>query len=230
RDVDGPMARGQGAPTIGLIGRLEDSMKGHTVFVQAAKEVAGQRQGVRFCIIGDGPDRSKLESLVSEFGLGDRLVFTGEVIDLRRAFGMVDIVVIASRSESLPHVLLEAMFCGKSIIATAVGDMPLVLGEPYAGFIVPKDDSPALARRLMDLIDHPESIAQSGTETRRRFEELGLTAERCARETEEVYASLVSAASKPRPISRKLLVGIGGFLLLETYWAVRRRLSFGRPA
>jgi len=227
RDAAGPMAGGKAAPTIGLIGRLDDSMKGHSVFLHAAKKVAEQRTGVRFCVVGDGPDRRKLELLVSELGLADRVLFAGEVTDLRRAFGMVDIVVIASRSESLPHVLLEAMCCGKSIVATAVGDIPIILGEQHASFIVPKDDSAVLAQRLMYLIDHPESIEQCGEEARRRFDDLGLTAERCARETEKAYASLLSAPCMTHPISRKLLMGIGGFLILETYWAVKRRLSFG---
>src|SRR5574341_1321026 len=101
-DAAGPSAGGKAAPTIGIIGRLDDSMKGHSVFLHAAKKLAEQRKGVRFCIVGDGPDRRKLELLTAELGLEDRLIFVGEVTDLRRAFGMVDIVVITSRSESLP--------------------------------------------------------------------------------------------------------------------------------
>lgn len=224
QEDQGPDRPGRTRLAIGVIGRLDDSLKGHSDFIKAARIIAEQRKEIIFYVIGDGPDRARLEALALESGLNGKLLFAGPIADLRQIYNMLDIVVIPSRSESLPHVLLEAMYCGKPIVATSVGDIPLILEDQRTGFLIPKGDPETLAQKLLQLIDRPELIQRFSMEARRRFLELGLTAEVFVRKTEEAYIALTSSSPKARQISTKLPIGIAAFLLFQAFLAAKRRL------
>lgn len=228
QEGQGPDRPGRTRLAIGVIGRLEDSLKGHSDFIKAARIVTEQRKGITFYVIGDGPDKARLEALALESGLNGKLLFAGAIADLRQIYNMLDIVVIPSRSESLPHVLLEAMYCRKPIVATSVGDIPLILEDQRTGFLIPKGDPETLAQKLLQLIDRPELIRRFSMEARRRFLELGLTAEVFVRKTEEAYRALISLSPKARPISIELPIGIAAFLLFQAFLAAKRRLTLSR--
>lgn len=208
---------------IGIIGRLDDSLKGHSDFIKAAQILAEQREGVTFYIIGDGTDRARLEELAMELRVNGKVLFAGAIADLREIYDRLDIVVIPSRSESLPNVLLEAMYCKKAIVATPVGDIPLILEDQRTGFLIPKDDPETLAQRLLQLIDEPELIERFGMEARRRFLELGLTAEIFVRRTEGALLALTSSPPKERAISIRLPIGIAAFFLFHSFLAAKRK-------
>ncbi|MFQ5880866.1 MAG: glycosyltransferase [Candidatus Methylomirabilales bacterium] len=224
QEGQGPDRPGRTRLAIGVIGRLDDSLKGHSDFIKAARIVAEQRKGITFYAIGDGPDRARLEGLALESGLNGKLLFAGPIADLRQIYNMLDIVVIPSRSESLPHVLLEAMYCKKPIIATSVGDIPLILEDQRTGFLIPKGDPETLAQKLLQLIDRSELIQRFGMNARKRFLRLGLTAERTVRRTEKAYTVLVSSSPKVRAISFRVLVGIATFILFQAFLAAKRWL------
>lgn len=131
-----------------VIGRLS-SEKGVDVFLDACHIM--RRQGIAFNadIVGDGPDRALLERQAAEAGLSGVVRFIGHVQDPEPYFLANDVLVIPSRSEGLPNVLLEGLRAGMPVVATPVGAIPEVLTSSQAGVLVPVGDAPALAGAML---------------------------------------------------------------------------------
>ena len=104
-------------------------------------------------LVGDGPDRERLEALAGELGIAGRVRFTGFVgtrPQLVEHLDAADVFVLPSRSEGLPHSVVEAMARGLPVVASAIGGLPELLGEG-SGIIVPPRDPDALAAVLGEL-------------------------------------------------------------------------------
>ncbi len=102
-------------------------------------------------IIGDGPERKKLELLSSQLRLGDRVFFTGWISDrstILRYLEQATVFVLPSLSEGLPRVLIEAMACGLPVVATNVGGVPEAVVDGVNGVLVPPRDEKALAEAI----------------------------------------------------------------------------------
>jgi glycosyltransferase involved in cell wall biosynthesis len=156
--VDVSDARVPGAPLVGVVGRLS-SEKGVDVFLAACARLVGEGTAITAVIAGDGPERAALEAQARALGLAERVRFLGAVRDVASLYPQLDLVVLPSRSEGLPNVLLEGLRADRAVVSTAVGGVPEVLGdEPLAGVMVPSEDAPALAegmRRALALAADP---------------------------------------------------------------------------
>jgi glycosyltransferase involved in cell wall biosynthesis len=135
----------RGAALLGVIGRLSPE-KGVDVLLQAASLLP--RDMVCVVIAGDGPQRAALELQAAEAGLADSVHFLGTVGNVGSLYPQLDLVVLPSRSEGLPNVLLEALRADIPVVATGVGAVTEVLNDPAAGEIVPPDDPGALAQAI----------------------------------------------------------------------------------
>jgi glycosyltransferase involved in cell wall biosynthesis len=96
--------------------------------------------------VGDGPDRAAFEEAVRQQGLAGRVRFVGAK-PARAAFAMGRLLVIPSRAESLPYIVLEAAAAGVAFLTTEVGGIPEIFG-PDAGALVAPGDPAALARAI----------------------------------------------------------------------------------
>ncbi len=122
---------------IGCVARL-DPMKDHTNFLHAAARFAKEHPQARFVCAGDGPAgyRGELAALANSLGLVDRLVWAGEIGDVRAAYNAFDIATLPSAfGEGFPNVVGEAMACGVPVVATDVGDTGAIVGAH--GEVVP---------------------------------------------------------------------------------------------
>lgn len=146
-------------PRIGVVGRLSPE-KGVDVFLHACDVLA--RKGVSFSAVvaGDGPERVQLEQLRDALDLTARVDFAGAVTDVVSLYTSLDLLVIPSRSEGLPNVLLEALRADVPVVATRVGAIPEVLDSASAGVVVSPGSADALAggiSRALLLLDDPAS-------------------------------------------------------------------------
>lgn len=135
------------------VGMLRD-MKGPDVFIQAfaeAERVLGRPLSA--LIVGDGPDQEKYLAMKTQQGLGRRIGML-PAMPVREAFAMSGIVVVPSRAESMPYIVLEALGAGKTVIASRVGGIPEVLGADCPA-LVPPDDPQALAGVMVEAIRVP---------------------------------------------------------------------------
>jgi glycosyltransferase involved in cell wall biosynthesis len=140
-----PVVVGPGATELLFIGELR-VLKGVDVLIAAIKELAQDGRSISATIVGDGPDRGRFERAVTGHGLSDKVKFVGTK-PARAAFGLGRLLVVPSRAESLPYIVLEAAAAGVPMIASRVGGIPEIFG-PDAGALVPPADPSALARAI----------------------------------------------------------------------------------
>jgi glycosyltransferase involved in cell wall biosynthesis len=130
-------------------------------------------------IIGDGPDAVQLQRTIDEWRLGDRVTLCGSRAhdDLRREYSAADIVVVPSIEDrtgdrdGLPNVLLEAMACGRTVLATRMGAIASAVQHGRTGWLVNAGDPAELARAIRVLHSSLELRERLGREARGRAEQ-----------------------------------------------------------
>jgi glycosyltransferase involved in cell wall biosynthesis len=103
---------------------------------------------VQLCIVGEGPERSRIERAVHDFKLQDRVKMVGHVRDVRPYYRMADVLAISSVSEGSPNVLLEAMAAGVPIAATSVGGIPEIVADRKTALLVEPRKPQAMAEAV----------------------------------------------------------------------------------
>lgn len=151
--------------TVGLMGRLS-SEKNHRMFLEAAEQVIKQHTHARFLIAGDGPDRSMIQDLLHRKKLNKYVQMVGYV-DKDIFLEELDVLVICSKIENLPYVIMEAMSWGRPVIGTRVGGIPEMVDDGKTGYLVESDDAEALAERLIAMaedLEHAGRLGRAGRE------------------------------------------------------------------
>jgi glycosyltransferase involved in cell wall biosynthesis len=167
---------GETMPCIVTCGRLEP-YKGHHVLLRACSLMS---RPVRCILVGEGPQRRRLEQLAAELGIGDRVEFAGAVpqAELVEIYGRADVFVLASvvlersgKRDVIPNVLAEAMAMQLPVVATDVSGISELVSDGVGGRLVPPNDPAALAAVLEELLADPEErerLAAGGCEKVRR--------------------------------------------------------------
>lgn len=167
---------------VGTVGALTPE-KGHDVLLRAVREVAARRPAARFVLVGEGPERGRLERLAAELGVADRVVFAGRLEAAARALSGLDVFVLPSLEEGLSTAYLEALAAGVPAIATLAGGQGEVAGEALP--TVPPGDPSALAAGILELLGSPARRREVAAAGRRRSE--GFSAARMAGATLAAY-------------------------------------------
>jgi glycosyltransferase involved in cell wall biosynthesis len=147
-----PAVRVGPRPVFGVVGRLSFE-KGVDVFLRACDVLRRRGQVFSAVIVGDGPELERLVALREELGLRDAVAFYPSTAAIRSVYAAIDALVIPSRSEGLPNVLLEALAEDVPVVSAGVGGVPEVLQDPMAGFVVPPGDPEALADAMVRAVD-----------------------------------------------------------------------------
>jgi N-acetyl-alpha-D-glucosaminyl L-malate synthase BshA len=103
-------------------------------------------------LIGDGPERSRIERLVHERGLGGRVRFLGKQLHVAPILQKTDLFLLPSETESFGLAALEALSCGVPVLASRVGGLPEVISDGKNGALVPLGDVAAMARAAIDIL------------------------------------------------------------------------------
>ena len=119
-------------------------------------------------IVGEGPEREKLELLAKESGVGARVHFTGPVRRPEELYGCFDIFVMSSDTEQMPISLIEAMASELPVVATDVGDITKIVAPENRFLIEGCRDDDKLARGMLSLAADPELRQRLGTCNRSR--------------------------------------------------------------
>jgi glycosyltransferase involved in cell wall biosynthesis len=158
-----------GAPLAGIVACLRRE-KSIETFLEATVLVRRQRVGAHFVIVGDGPERGRLEQTSSQLGLNDCVHFTGMCGDVRPWLHAMDVVTLVSICEAFPVSLLEAMGCGKPVVATAVGAIPEMVVHGKTGLLVAPRTPEQVASALCQLFDSAALARQMGRAARQHVE------------------------------------------------------------
>lgn len=106
----------------------------------------------RMLYVGEGPELSKINRLVRERGLSDRVIFLGKQDEVARVLSMADLLLLPSEKESFGLVALEAMACGVPVIASDAGGIPELIRHGETGFLAPVGDVAAMADYAVGLL------------------------------------------------------------------------------
>jgi glycosyltransferase involved in cell wall biosynthesis len=133
-----------GDPLVVCVSRLSHE-KGIDLLVDAVAQA--EMAGVIVVVVGDGPERAALEARGDRLGLGARVRFAGRQPHdaVPRWLAAADLVVLSSRSEGHPNAVVEALACGRPVVATGVGGVPDILTGDDLGIIVAPENAGALA-------------------------------------------------------------------------------------
>ncbi|MCU1248551.1 MAG: glycosyltransferase family 1 protein [Edaphobacter sp.] len=177
-------------PIVGLIGRLSIE-KGVDIFLHAATYVLAELPSTKFVVVGEGPDRDKLESLIGDLKLRQSVSMLGRRDDMPSVYASLDIMVSASRQEGLPMAILEGMASSLPIIATPVGDVPAMIRDGHTGLMVPPENAALLASAIVALLRNPAQRERLGAAARKLIED-EFSADRMTADYLRVYEEAVT--------------------------------------
>ena len=179
----------KGKRLVGAIGSLTGE-KGIDVLLRAWPRVLDEYPDLHLCILGDGPLRACLEHMAREPALQARVYFAGNLDDVRPWLGSFEILLLPSRREGLPTVVLEAMAMGRPVVASGIGGVPEVVIAGRTGALVPPENPAALAAAVGELLQDASRRHEWGRAGQERVEkEFGL--EMMIRELEQRYETLL---------------------------------------
>ncbi|HYH61150.1 MAG TPA: glycosyltransferase [Solirubrobacterales bacterium] len=182
---------GSDEPVVGSVGLLREE-KAFEVLVEAAKVLAEEDRTFRLLIVGDGPERDKIERAITTFELSGKVILTGMRQDVPDLLAAMDVAVCSSDWEGGPLSILEYMQAGLPVVATEVGGIPEMVTDGVTGRLVPKRDPTAMAEAIGTLLDDPDEAARlgkAGGERQRTEYRLKTMVERVEERYEELFAA-----------------------------------------
>ena len=192
---EAPPFPGDGAPVFGILGPLE-AARGHEVFLDTAKLVLAIVPDAQFLVVGEGPDEERLRKKTAELGIQKNVTFLPDVEDYYNIISKVDVFLMPFQQIGLGNTVLEAMACGKPVIASSVGGIYYVIKEDETGLLRPRGDAPAFCEAALKLLRDRAKARRIGHAARLVVEQQ-FTAERMAGETLDAYTRALEAAAAP---------------------------------
>lgn len=191
--------------TVGAVMRL-DHNKRPLEFLSVAEALHRRRPAARFIIVGDGPLRQEAEEYAGRLGISDRVLFTGRSASVGHWLSHMDALVLLSRFEGMPNVLIEAQLAGLPILTTPAGGAPETVIEGRTGHVLASAEQPDIdeaADHLSRLALMPRVARDEMAVTARAWAERAFSVETMLERTVEVFMA---------PYSQPMLLeaGVGG--------------------
>ena len=181
-------------PVVAVVANLI-AYKRHDLFLHAFELVARSLPEARAVLVGDGPERSRLEKLASELGIAERVEFRGEVADVRPHLADARVVALTSAHEGTPNALLEAMAMARPVVATPVGGVPDLVRNGVDGWLAEPTPA-ALSEAIAALLTDDDLASVMAGRARERAEEFGW--ERVVAMTGDAYRRVLEGERFPR--------------------------------
>jgi glycosyltransferase involved in cell wall biosynthesis len=157
----------EGVFSIGWVGRISHE-KGLDILIEALARLADLP--LRLTVVGAGSDRDAIQSMAQQRGLSPHVIWAGVVPEAARLLRAFDLLIISSRSEGTPIILLEAMNAGVPIVTTAVGGIPDVVSSSQALLVDPNPS--AIADAIREVYRNPRAASQRAALARERFDSI----------------------------------------------------------
>jgi glycosyltransferase involved in cell wall biosynthesis len=179
-------------PLVLAIGRLS-SEKAHIDLLAAFRHLLTLNPVVKakLIIVGDGPERQRLEAAAAAYGISERVRFAGQISNVKPYYAAADVLVLPSHSEGSPYVLLEAMAAGLAIVATSVGGVPEMVEDEESALLVAPRDAEAMAAAISRVLTDAE-LARRLTMNASALIRTRYSPETYVRSLIEIYQGLLS--------------------------------------
>lgn len=176
---------------VGWIGRMTGVKRTDDVLL-AVERLRGRGVDAGLCLIGDGPDRDRVERRAHELGIARHCLYLGYQEDVAAWYAAMDAFLLPSANEGTPVSAIEALASGTPVVANRVGGVPDVVSEGVDGFLVEPGDVEGAADRLAELASDPELRARLGEAGRREmFERYSVS--RLVDDIDRLYRTLLVA-------------------------------------
>jgi sugar transferase (PEP-CTERM/EpsH1 system associated) len=198
------MGIGDDELVIGCVGRM-NLVKDYETMLRAAASFSRSCTSWRLILVGDGPERERLEELaVQSSALRGHVHFLGTTSRIPELLNALDVYVLSSIIEGISNSLLEAMATSLPVIATATGGTPEVVLDGESGLLIRSGAPEELAERLLDLYRDPKERERLGAAARRRVQsEFSLAS--MVRQYEEMYEGLTKRGADSSTRQEELL-------------------------
>ncbi len=156
------------APRLVCVARLSEQ-KGIGILIQAARRLLLAEVPFEIVLVGDGPMRGEIETLIRRYELGERITITGwqDAARVRDEILKARALVLPSFAEGLPVVIMEAMALQRPVISTYIAGIPELVSTGETGWLVPAGDASSLARAMRNALEAPaETLATMGAKAR----------------------------------------------------------------
>jgi len=183
-------ATNQHTPRILMVGNLL-RFKGHEVVLRSMAQIALQFPDLQCKIIGEGSDRERFAGLARDLGISERVSFLGRQSreSVAQAMRECTIFALPSRFEGLGCVYLEAMSCGKPVIACQGQGIGEIIQHQHNGWLIPADDVQAMSQALLRLLSSPDLRDRIGANARQTITH-GLTITDQVRRLDDLYRAV----------------------------------------
>ncbi len=160
------------APVIGIVAALRPE-KNHEMFIDVAARVQRVVRDSQFLIIGDGPERVKIEAAIEKHSLQYQVQMLGNRSDTHRLLTAIDVFALTSHNEANPVSILEALSTEVPVVSTRVGSIAETVIDGETGYCVEPGDAEAMAVRIQELILDSKKHTTIGEQGRQRVQKYG---------------------------------------------------------
>ncbi|MBT2692661.1 glycosyltransferase family 4 protein [Bacillus sp. ISL-55] len=173
--------------TIGILGRLSPE-KNIPFFLKIAEKLNGE--SYEFLIAGDGPDRDKIEDIIKQTGLEDRVRMLGNISNPDDFLASIDVFVLTSFREAFPMSILEAFAVGTPVVTINVGGISEAVHNEETGILIESHSEDVFALRISELLRDTDKAEQIRSAARRAAESK-FNHQNMIRETKQVYLEVL---------------------------------------
>ncbi len=155
-----------GVPLVGIVAALRPE-KNHALFLDVARRTCDIVPDAHFIIIGEGPERAKIEAMVVEKQLQSNIHLLGNRNDTPRWLAALDVFLLTSHNEANPVSILEALACGVPVVSTNVGSIAETVQDGLTGYTVEPGNAQEASHRVMQLLldsGHANDLGNRGRE------------------------------------------------------------------
>ncbi len=152
-------------PLIGIVAALRPE-KNHSLFLDAASKVIAKFPKAHFVIIGDGPERTKIENQIAALNLASNVSLLGTRSDTPKLLAALNVFALTSHNEASPVSILEALSCEVPVVSTRVGSVAESVHDQWNGFTVEPGDVDALCDRIKFLLWNKATAEMMGSNGR----------------------------------------------------------------
>ncbi len=157
------------------VGRLNVKTKAHDILLNAFKKLHSFHPDLKLILVGDGPDKEQIKAMIKNMDLAESVILAGWQENIFAFMARAKALVLCSRHEGWPNVLVEAMACGCPVIATDCQTGPReILGDNEYGLLVPVDDPEALAHSVEKLLTDKSCRTHFQAQSRLRAQDFDL--------------------------------------------------------
>jgi glycosyltransferase involved in cell wall biosynthesis len=193
-------------PLIGVVAALRPE-KNLNMFVQTAHALGREFPNAHWLIIGDGPERSTIQTEICRLQQEDRVHLLGTRSDTPRLLAALDLFMLCSLNEASPVSVLEALSCAVPVVATDVGSVKETVIDSQTGRLVPAQDLEAMIEAVAQLLSDEEfrrSLGMAGREWVQRSGSLRSMVDGYQRMMMELYDARVAVDTEAKFAAKKL--------------------------